>query len=405
MTRRLAALAWMVLATAGAAGAQPATPGGDPTAGVPTDPIRCWWRSSAGAVRIGEPFDVLLTCAVLDTDTITVVPDQTGLAPPVVQLPPFELLGGSHPADLHTDDRRFFQYRYELRLIVDDAFGQDVALPPLELAYRVRSRGPQGAVIEGRDQTYLMPSIAIRVLALVPNELTDIRDAGNGSFADLESRTLRGRILLVLGALFTLLGAIVAVVTAVRRPEHGDDRARAATPLLSDGEVLRGVARELASVRHDREAAGWTQAVVGRALAAVRIAAAFALSGRVSQSPAAAGDVEQEGELRVQGGWPGRRVARVSGWATPESIRRALSLRASHGPPQPDRARLESLADALAGLTRARFGREEPLSEAALDASLDRATDEVRRLEAEHRWPATMYRAVTRAVTRRGWHA
>src|SRR5260370_36286 len=31
---------------------------------VQVDPIRCWWRTSAGAVRIGETFDLRLTCAV-----------------------------------------------------------------------------------------------------------------------------------------------------------------------------------------------------------------------------------------------------------------------------------------------------------------------------------------------------
>ena len=35
---------------------------------VQTDPLQCWWRTSAGAVRVGEPFTVVLTCAVLETD-------------------------------------------------------------------------------------------------------------------------------------------------------------------------------------------------------------------------------------------------------------------------------------------------------------------------------------------------
>jgi len=33
---------------------------------VETDPIQCWWRTSAGAVRVGEAFSVVLTCAVLE---------------------------------------------------------------------------------------------------------------------------------------------------------------------------------------------------------------------------------------------------------------------------------------------------------------------------------------------------
>ena len=59
-----------------------------------TDPLKCWWRTSAGAVRIAEPFSVVLTCAVLETDAATVVVDQSRLEPSVVQFAPFEVLGG-----------------------------------------------------------------------------------------------------------------------------------------------------------------------------------------------------------------------------------------------------------------------------------------------------------------------
>src|SRR6059036_3566063 len=95
---------------------------------VETDPLQCWWRTSAGAVRVGEPFTVVLTCAVLETDAATVVVDQSRLEPSVVQFAPFEVLGGSHGADLRTDLRRFFQYEYRLRLIAENLFGRDAAL-------------------------------------------------------------------------------------------------------------------------------------------------------------------------------------------------------------------------------------------------------------------------------------
>src|SRR4051794_12638830 len=78
---------------------------------VQTDPLQCWWRISAGAVRVGEPFTVVLTCAVLETDAATVVVDQTRLEPSVVQFAPYEVLGGSHGADLRTDQRRVFPVR------------------------------------------------------------------------------------------------------------------------------------------------------------------------------------------------------------------------------------------------------------------------------------------------------
>src|SRR5713101_6211527 len=104
---------------------------------VQTDPLQCWWRTSAGAIRVGEPFTVVLTCAVLETDAATVVVDQSRLEPSVVQFAPFEVLGGSHGADIRSDLRRFFQYEYRLRLIAENLFGRDAALPETKLSYRV----------------------------------------------------------------------------------------------------------------------------------------------------------------------------------------------------------------------------------------------------------------------------
>src|ERR687889_213127 len=90
--------------------AQPPAPSDTET--VEVDPIRCWWRTSQGAVRIGELFDLSLTCAVLQNDAVQVVPDESRLGNAVIQMAPFEVVSGNHPADLHSANRRFFQYEY-----------------------------------------------------------------------------------------------------------------------------------------------------------------------------------------------------------------------------------------------------------------------------------------------------
>src|SRR5438128_444410 len=97
--------------------------------GAGAEPMRCWWRTSAAAVRVGEVFSVVLTCSVIQTEALTVVPSQAELEPSAMQLTPFEVLGGSHGADLQAADRRFFQYEYRVRLIGDEAFGKDIKLP------------------------------------------------------------------------------------------------------------------------------------------------------------------------------------------------------------------------------------------------------------------------------------
>src|SRR3954466_15928485 len=99
------------------------------------DPLPCWWRTSPGAIRAGDPFTVVLTCAVIENDAVQVVVDQSRLEPSVMQFAPFEVLGGSHGADLRSDDRRFFQYEYRLRLIAENQFGKDVSLPETKLSY------------------------------------------------------------------------------------------------------------------------------------------------------------------------------------------------------------------------------------------------------------------------------
>ena len=69
-----------------------------PAAGGPVveaDPLRCWWRTDRASVRMGEPFEAVLTCAALETASTKVVVDRSRLDPTVFALPPFDVLGGA----------------------------------------------------------------------------------------------------------------------------------------------------------------------------------------------------------------------------------------------------------------------------------------------------------------------
>ena len=44
---------------------------------VPVPPIECWWKTDRSAVRVGEQFMLTLTCAVLDTERVRVVVDES----------------------------------------------------------------------------------------------------------------------------------------------------------------------------------------------------------------------------------------------------------------------------------------------------------------------------------------
>jgi len=80
----------ILLTSASAASAQrPATPPADAMTNVEVDPIRCWWRTSSGAIRIGEHFELWLTCATLENEAVQVVPDQSHLGVDVAAMAPF----------------------------------------------------------------------------------------------------------------------------------------------------------------------------------------------------------------------------------------------------------------------------------------------------------------------------
>ena len=85
----------------------------------------------------------------------------------MVQLPPFEVIGGSHPGDLVTTGKRFFQYDYRLRLINEDGFGADVEVPQLEdqLPHREQGDGRRvgaGSGPELRAAAHLDPAVLDR---------------------------------------------------------------------------------------------------------------------------------------------------------------------------------------------------------------------------------------------------
>ena len=356
---------------------------------VQTDPLQCWWRTTAGAVRVGEPFIVVLTCAVLETDEVTVVPDQTRLEPSVVQFAPFEVLGGSHGADLRSGDRRFFQYEYRLRLIADGMFGKDAALPETKISYRVQSKVGQKTSLQGRDQTYMMPAQSIKVLSLVPSDASDIRDTSSAeTFSDIDQRAFRANLFTVIGSVLFVLAGLMTLLALVRLFQRYRKPTVASKQLIGDMAILNGVGRELSSVQRDRESGSWTPELASRALGALRIAATYAIGRPVSQMPASrllddGNETAEPGRLILKAGWPrGKRIA-VSGAVTPQTVSRVL---AQPGNTAARTTLLESVSRALAALTVATFSRDGKLEDSSLDEALATSKQLLRRMKFEQFW-------------------
>src|SRR5262245_14995604 len=145
---------------------------------VEVEPVTCWWRTRVSSVRVGEPFALLLTCSILETDAAKAVVDRSRLGTASVQFPPFEVMGGSQADDHLTPGRRFIQYEYLLRIVNEDSFGRDIAIPEMEISYRIESKVQQDASVQGREQTYILPPLPLRVQTLVPDTARHIRESG-----------------------------------------------------------------------------------------------------------------------------------------------------------------------------------------------------------------------------------
>jgi hypothetical protein len=352
---------------------------------------------------VGETFSLLLTCAIVENDTTTVVPDQSRLDPAAMQLPPFEVIGGERQPDLRSDSRRFFQYQYTLRLISEEAFGRDVRIPSIQINYHLESKVERGDTVKGRDRNYILPTETIRVLSLVPADAADIRDAPSWNFADIEAQRFRARVyLMIAGALF-IAAALVVVMALVRYLRSHRQTDVIGRRLISDSSVLGGVGRELSAVRRATDGGGWTPELAGRALAAFRIAGSVALGRAVSQIPARNSANDYDGQLTTRGGFLYGKKVRVSGAATAEAIAGELATGSGSSG---HRQALQQLQTALTRFTTALFGREAKLDDAALTVSLGDAPGIVRQLRLENIWIAKKIKSMRHtagALGNRAW--
>jgi hypothetical protein len=340
---------------------------------VQSDPIRCWWKTDATAVSVGEQFFLVLTCAVIETSSVTVAASVEPLDPGALSIAPFEVVSGRRLDDVVAAPWRYLQFEYRVRLLSEGFFGQDVAIPPVTVTYNVKS--PDGSA-QGRDLAYALPSLPMRIVSLVPRSAADIRDTSTDTFAAVETRRFRSTAALVAGGIcfaFAALFVLLGLLQAVRRLRPRDSAAR---PLPAPS-LLRACSRTLSDIRAEARG-GWTPALVRRALAALRIAAAVAAGRRVAQDFVGNGVAEREGQITVRRRLFRPRRAVVSASMTPGTV--------VDGP----------LGEALRVFSVARYGRNSDIDGAALDAALEGSSSEVKRLQVRALWPLRVATSVAR---------
>jgi hypothetical protein len=349
---------------------------------VESDPIKCWWQTDRGAVRVGEPFTLALTCGVIETDAVRVAVDPARLDPAALEMAPFEVLDGMRHKDISAPPWRYFQYAYTLRLLGDGFFGRDVDIPALALPYRVQSSGQDAG--QGRDLVYLLPVLPVRVLSQVPVTAADIQDGLPETFANAEARAVRSTTELAIGGMLLGIAAVLVGVGAVRAVRRSRVRQPAGVPLLGQHAVLRACEREAQRIKREADV-GWTPELIGRCLAVFRLTGAAALGEHIAQAPAQPGERPREGQLAV----PIRRFRSDRVLLSAPTTGAALTARLNDDDRGVDSATRETLEDIVAALQVfgvAHYGRAGEPERDALDGALTRGLRGLDRLRSAARW-------------------
>jgi hypothetical protein len=356
---------------------------------VESDPIRCWWKADRTSVRVGEKFVLVLTCSVIETGPITVVPVLNQLEPGALSLTPFEVVSGVSHDDVVVSPWRYIQREYAVRLLSDGFFGQDVTIPALTVTYNLQERGSGS---QGRDQQYVLPPLPMRVLSLVPKSADDIRDASGQTFASIESRRFRASLATTTAWVSFAFAFVFVAFALVRATAELRAKKKGIVKPLPASSVLTASLATLARVKEDASHAGWTSELSRRAAAALRIAGAVALNRPVTQQFVGPDVAEREGQLTVYSGWLRRKRVLLSAATTSRTI--SLAMNNGHSPSANTRANLVSISEALGVLSTAAYGRPTKEDTTALDSALAESTQAVRRMRSTTLWPWRTAQAV-----------
>jgi hypothetical protein len=378
--------------------APPARPAPAPHApgDVEVEPIACWWKTDRNAVNVGERFTVTLTCSIVETTAIKVVPDLNQLEPTTVALQPFEVVKGVRHEDIRTPPLRYIQFEYTTRIIGDVFFGKDVDIPGVKITYHVQSSIGGGS--QGRDQTYALPALAMRVNSLVPKKASDIRDTSPDTFADIENRRLRSSAALVGSAVSFAFAVVLLGLALVRVFGRYRVRTPSAIRPLPSGAVLKGCVRTAAGLRADVAREGWTSELAGRSMSVFRIASAVALGRPLAQEIVEPHVAPRDGQLALRKGLFRPKRALVSAATTPATIAKTLAHSNGSRPNPRAELLLTDFQESLVVFRAARYGRNGQLDTAALDTALERSTEALKKLRVAHLWPVRTAGALAKSA-------
>lgn len=368
---------------------------------VQLDALQCWQDVGSDSITVGEPFTMMVTCAVIETDAATTVPNEVALAPETVDLSPFEVIEGQRFPDVRDGPWRYFQYHYTLRVINEDLFGQDIEIPALELQYHIERTLDGGSTLPGRELRYILPPHPIRVMSLVPESAEGIREPAGEMFGAANTRLFRANLAALVAAAIGVvaIGFLVAALLSLRREWQGS--APKSEKLIPDSVVVRRALRELTSLQNIAQEEGWNPALVSRALTAFRLAGAAALTTPVAQEPVRSDRTRREGQLSVSRGFWHRKTTALSAAVTPGAVAREVEHRRRLRPDDSSLGLLENLQQAFQTFTVARYTPNGSIPTDQMTSELDRGIGAVRQLRL--RTLAPVQRTHRFIESARGW--
>jgi hypothetical protein len=360
---------------------------------VAADALSCWWKSDKSAVRVGEEFTATLTCRLAETGRERTVVNESLLDPSVLALPPYQVKDGRHYKDiirvLPGPDGpvtfRSVQYTYTVKLMGEGFFGKDLPLPPLEIHYHIDLVTNRDVVTPGKERTYVLSPLPMRIQSLVPKAAIAIRDAGYETFGDIEGRRRSAVVAFMAAGIFLLLPLLVLPPILVRAV-HGKRKSVFNGTVFRDKDLSRRLAGELDHVEKHCRTASWDEASIGTVLSVFRVGGALAIGRRVAQMPVTLETYGREGQLELRKGlWPRMKVL-ISASLTPEEMADELAVTKWQGAAAAERKALLGEAQrAFAVFNNARYtlpgdaaGRE------ALDGALKTGLRLLRALRHDH---------------------
>jgi hypothetical protein len=294
---------------------------------VAADALVCWWRSDKSSIRIGEEFTVALTCRLADTSLEKTVLNESLLDPNVLALSPYQVKNGRRYKDiiriLPGPDGpvtfRSVQYAYTIKLIGEGFFGKDLPLSPLEIRYHIDLVTNKDVVTPGKERTYILSPLPMRIQSLVPKAANAIRDVGNGTFGDIEGRR-RSAVIAFMAAGILLFLPLLVLLPILVQAVHGKQERIFNGTVFRDKDLLRRLAGELDHVEKHCRTAPWDESSIRTVLSVFRVGGALAIGHRVAQLPVGAETRGREGQLELRKGfWPRTKVL-VSASLTPEEM-------------------------------------------------------------------------------------